>query len=92
MSKEDIIKDIERQLSDPMLKAFILLELKMKLKQKQDQYQNLKYEALNSSKKSQKTNQKILLILPLVARAEFGKHFDLFIEILKAGYSAFKIL
>jgi len=32
MSKEEIIKDIERQLSDPMLKAFILLELKMKLK------------------------------------------------------------
>ena len=32
MSKEDIIKDIESQLSDPMLKAFILLELKMKLK------------------------------------------------------------
>ena len=32
MSKEEIIKDIEKQLSDPMLKAFILLELKMKLK------------------------------------------------------------
>ena len=32
MSKEEIMKDIERQISDPMLKVFILLELKMKLK------------------------------------------------------------
>ena len=32
MPKEEIIKDIESQLSDPMLKAFILLELKSKLK------------------------------------------------------------
>ena len=59
MSKEEIIKDIERQLSDPMLKAFILLELKMKLKQKQDQYPNLRYEALTCYNKFQKTNQKM---------------------------------
>ena len=32
MSKEEIMKDIEKQISDPMLKVFILLELKMKLK------------------------------------------------------------
>ena len=32
MSKDEIMKDIERQISDPMLKVFILLELKMKLK------------------------------------------------------------
>ena len=32
MSNEEIMKDIERQISDPMLKVFILLELKMKLK------------------------------------------------------------
>lgn len=31
VSKEEIIKDIESHLSDPMLKAFILLELKSKL-------------------------------------------------------------
>ena len=70
MSKEEIIKDIERQLSDPMLKAFILLELKMKLKQKQDQYLNLRYEVLTCSDKFQNTNQKTY-----VARAELGKHF-----------------
>ena len=32
MSKDESMKDIERQISDPMLKVFILLELKMKLK------------------------------------------------------------
>ena len=32
LSKEEIIGDIERQLSNPMLKAFIILELEIKMK------------------------------------------------------------
>jgi len=32
MPKEDLIKEIESQLSDPMIKAFIMLELKTRLK------------------------------------------------------------